>query len=135
MGIRSGLRVVCACAWFAGSGCTSLKEIPRSDYASRPERRHLRVQTRDGRTYEFDSARFDADSLYGMTHRDVEGPTDEIATFSLPLEDVSRISARSVDWYRTGLVGGGLVAALVAAGLSARSSDKPEPPPPGPRLP
>lgn len=136
MEIHRGLRVVCACLWLASSGCTSLREVPRSDYASQPERRHVRVQTRDGRRYEFDSVRFDADSLYGQAHRDVEGPTDEIVSFDLALEDVSRISTRGVDWYRTGLVGGGVIAGLVAAGLSARNGGKAsEPPPGGPRLP
>jgi hypothetical protein len=136
MRIGGVLRAACACLWLAGSGCTALREIPRSDYAARPERRRVRVQTRDGRLYEFDSARFDSDSLYGTTRRDVEGPTDEIATFSLALDDVSRISSREVDWYRTGLVGGGVIAGVVAAGLSARGSGKTsEPPPIGPRLP
>ncbi len=136
MRVRKGLRVACACLWLTGSGCTALREIPRSDYAAQPERHNLRVQTRDGRSYVFDSARFDADSLYGMTRLDREGATDEIATFSLPLEEVSRITTRRVDWYRTGLVGGGVVAGLVAAGLNARGNGKAsEPPPGGPRLP
>lgn len=131
-----GLRVACACLWLVGSGCTTLREIPRSDYAAQPERNNVRVQTRDGRSYAFDSARFDADSLYGMRRLDREGTADEIATFSLPLEDVSRITTRRVDWYRTGLVGGGVIAGLVAAGLNARGDGKSsEPPPGGPRLP
>lgn len=136
MRVHKGLRVACACLWLAGSGCTALREIPRSEYAAQPERNNVRVQTRDGRSYAFDSAHFDADSLYGMTRRDVEGEDDVIATFNLPLEEVSRITTRRVDWYRTGLVGGGVIAGLVAAGLNARGNGKSdEPPPGGPRLP
>ena len=116
------LRVACATLWLAGSGCTALKELPRQEYTAEAEREHVQVETRDGRVYQFDDVRFDADSLYGSARRDVEGYADEFATFDLALDDVQRISTRKIDWYRTGLVGGGLIAALVAAGLSSQSN-------------
>ena len=34
--------------WIAASGCTSLREIPRADYNTMPERKGVRVETREG---------------------------------------------------------------------------------------
>jgi hypothetical protein len=131
------LRVACATLWLAGSGCTALKELPRQEYTAEAEREHVQVETKDGRVYHFDDVRFDADSLYGSTRRDVEGYADEFATFDLALDDVQRIQTRKVDWYRTGLVGGGVIAALVAAGLSSQSNSNGDGgvSPGGPRIP
>ena len=106
-------------AWLAASGCTTLREIPRSEYAARPDRKAVRVWTHEGLEYEFDYATVAADTLTGFRHRDVEGTLDQVAVLRFALSDIDRLSARSVDWYRTGLVGGGLLAAVVAAGLSA----------------
>jgi hypothetical protein len=112
-------------SWLLAAGCTTLREIPRSQYASQPERRHVRLVTREGLVYEFDYIQVSGDSLIGYRRRDVEGPAEEFALVGLPLEEVQRLSARSVDWYRTGLIGGGVIAAFVAKGLT-ESSDKPE---------
>jgi len=49
--------------WLAGNGCTTLREIPRSDYGQVQERHGVRVETRDGLVYDFDYASFTADSL------------------------------------------------------------------------
>ena len=54
--------------------------------------------------------------------RDVEGPIDEFDTLRLPLDEVATISARRIDWYRTGLVGGLSMAAIVAVALSRHAS-------------
>lgn len=105
--------------WLLAQGCTSLRELPRRDYSARADRKGVRVETRDRLVYEFDYATFDADSLTGYRSRsDVEGPVDQLAVVRVALDDVEHLSTRSVDWYRTGLVGGGVLAAVVAAGLA-----------------
>lgn len=111
---RLGAAALC----LAASGCTALREVPRSQYATQPERRNVRVMTRDSLQYEFERVRFAADTLTGYHRRDVEGPVEEYSTVTLALEDVSNLSTRRVDWYRTGLVGGLGLAAILAAALS-----------------
>ncbi len=120
-----GLRLAALAGWLAASGCTTLREIPRGEYAAIPERKAVRVETREGLVYEFDYATFDPDSLSGFRHRpDVEGPVDQVAMLRIPLDSVQRLTARGVDWYRTGLVGGGVIAGAIALGLTqgARAS-------------
>jgi hypothetical protein len=106
-------------AGLASAGCTTLRELPRSEYAARPERPRVRVETTEGLVYEFDYAQVGPDSLVGFRERDTEGPIHEIGTMSMPLDGIRTMSVRKVDWYRTGLVGGGALAAVVAAGLTA----------------
>jgi hypothetical protein len=121
---RSRLLRICASgALLWATGCTSLREIPPADYATQSERKHVRVETREGLVYEFDFARVESDSLIGFRQRNVEGAFEEFVTVRLALDDVQRLSSRSVDWYRTGLVGGGVLAAVVAAGLGASSGN------------
>lgn len=107
------------------TGCTTLREIPRSEYAARPERKALRVWTSEGLEYEFDYATVAGDTLTGFRHRDVEGLLDQVAVLRFALSDIQRMSARGIDWKRTGLVGSGVLAGVVAAGLaqSNRGSD------------
>jgi hypothetical protein len=123
------LRVAVLAAWIvSGGGCTSLRELPRTDYAARPERKGVRVETREGLVYEFDSATFDPDSLTGYRLRtEVEGPVDEVAVVRIALDDITRMRTRRLDWYRTGLVGGSVLAGVVAVGLAQanRGSDAP----------
>lgn len=119
-------RLALVVAWLAGAGCTSLREIPRTDYASMPERKHVRIETREGLVYEFDYVRVSGDSLVGYRRRDVEGPVDEYAVQGVSLDAIQRLSARGLDWYRTGLIGGGVLAAVLVAGLTGPS------PPTGP---
>ena len=40
----------------------------------------------------------------------------------IALDDVTRLRTRRVDWYRTGLVGGSVLAGVVAIGLAKASS-------------
>lgn len=116
---------VAACAlWLAGSGCTSLREIPRGEYGVIPERKDVRLVTRAGLKYEFDFARVQGDTLIGYKRREVEGPIDEFATMRLALDEVGVLEARRVDWLRTGLVGAGVVGVVVAAGLIRNRSDQ-----------
>lgn len=117
------LRAAGALILLAAHGCTSLREIPRSEYASVPERQNIRLETQDGLEYEFDFARFGDDSLTGFRRQPVEGVVDNYAMFSLPYGDVRKLSSRRVDWYRTGLLGGGMLAAVVVAGLSTRGNE------------
>ncbi len=69
MRIHRGLRVGACALWLWGSGCTSLREIPRGDYAARPQREHVRVVTRQGLLYEFDYATFAADRSAALSLR------------------------------------------------------------------
>jgi len=123
MKVSRGWHVLVLLAWSMGSGCTSLREIPRSDYAARAQDRPIRVVTREGLNYELDAAKVEADTLVGYRRRDVQGPIDEFDTVRLPLDEVATISARRVDWYRTGVVGGLSMAAVVAVALSLRASN------------
>ena len=122
-----------ACALLL-SGCSTFREIPRSDYAAHPALRNVRVVTRDTLKYEFESARVTADTLTGFHRRDTGGPIDEYDTVRLPLDQVSSLRVRRTDWYRTGLIGGLAVATVVVAGLAARANsggggnDNPPPP-------
>lgn len=116
---RRSIRVIIVACLLCAQGCTSLRELPRRDFAARPERKAVRAETRDRLVYEFDYATFDPDSMTGYRHRnDVEGPVDQIAVVRVALEDIDHLSTRSLDWYRTGLVGGGVLAAVLAAGLA-----------------
>jgi hypothetical protein len=131
----STARLAAAALWLAASGCTALREVPRSQYAAQPERRNVRVMTRDSLQYEFERARFAADSLVGYHRRDVEGPVEEYSTVKLALDDVSRLTTRRVDWYRTGLIGGVGLAAILAAALSRAGGDGGPPADPNPCAP
>ena len=124
MRLNRGLRVVVCGLWVAGSGCTALREIPRGTYAALPERDHVRVETRDGLIYEFDYAQFGPDSLMGFRRRDVETPADEYAALGLPLDQVTRLSARGIDWTRTGLVGGGVLLVVLVAAFSNNNKNQ-----------
>lgn len=107
-------------AWCAASGCTALQEIPRTEYTSLNERHSVRVLTRDSLSYEFDYATITRDSLVGFRRNDAEnsGPVPEYSSLSMPLDNIERLSARKVDWYRTGLIGGLGVLAVAGAGLA-----------------
>ena len=94
---------------------SALREVPRGDYAARPERQHVRIDTTEGLHYEFDYVRVEHDTLTGFKERDVEGALAEISTVRVPLDDVRALSTRQTDWYKTGLAGGIVVAAVIAA--------------------
>jgi hypothetical protein len=115
-------------------GCTALREIPRSQYAAQGERRNVAIDTHEGLHYEFDLVRVGSDSLTGFRRRDTEGPLEEFDALPLPLEAIAKMSARRVDWYRTGLIGGAGLAAIIASALARRGTETIEPISPcGPR--
>ena len=109
--------------WLLANGCTTLREIPRGDYAQLPERRGVRVETRDGLVYDFDYASVSGDSLTGVRHRnDIEGPVDQTVSFSIALDDIQQLTTRRFDWYRTSLVGGSVVAGVLVAALGVQAA-------------
>ena len=106
----------------AANGCTALREIPRSDYGQVHERHGVRVETRDGLIYEFDYASFTADSLTGYRNRtEMEGPVDQMVALRLSLDDIDHLTTRKVDWMRTGLIGGTVLATVLVAGLNGNT--------------
>ena len=115
-------RVECAAVLallLAANGCTALREIPRADYGQVKERHSVRVETRDGLVYDFDYASFTADSLTGYRSRtEMDGPVDQTVALKLALDDVERLTTRKVDWTRTGLIGGTVLAGVLVAGLN-----------------
>jgi len=115
-------RVECAVVLallLAANGCTALREIPRADYGQVHERHSVRVETRDGLVYDFDYASFTADSLTGYrTRTEMDGPVDQTVALKLALDDVERLTTRKVDWTRTGLIGGTVLAGVLVAGLN-----------------
>lgn len=115
-----GLRFAAALMILASTSCTSLREVPRSDLAARPERKAVAVETRDGLFYQFDFATFDADSMSGFRERaDLEGPFGHVTRVRFALEDIAKLSVRTIDWYRTGLIGGGVIGAALGVGLGS----------------
>ena len=60
-------------AWLLVNGCTTMREIPRTDYGQIPAGRNVRVETKDGLVYDFDYATVSGDSLSGVRVRnDIE---------------------------------------------------------------
>lgn len=124
MTMSKWVRAAVLAAWVWSAGCTTLRELPRTDYGAAPERKGVRVETRDGLVYEFDHATYDPDSLTGYRLRtELEGPVDEMAVVRIALDDVTRMRTRRVDWYRTSLIGGGVLAGVVAVGLAKASAN------------
>ena len=104
----------------ASTGCMTLREIPRQEFNARAERRGVRVETRDGLLYEFDYASLTGDTLVGYrNHPESEGAADAVTVIRVPFADVQRLTSREVDWRRTGLIGGTVVATALTLGLNA----------------
>ena len=110
--------------WCAASGCTTLQEIPRAEYTAGRERRAVRVMTRDSLQYEFDYTVVSNDTLTGFRREEVGGAVPEYASVAFPLDNIEKLAARRVDWYRTTLVGGVGILAVAGAGLAKNSSGR-----------
>jgi hypothetical protein len=104
------------------SSCTAMREIPRDEFTAREERKNIRVETREGLIYDFDFVRVQGDSLIGFRRLDIESPIEEYRRLGFVPDDIEKLSARGISWTRTGLVGGGVIAAVVAAGLSTSNN-------------
>lgn len=118
-------RAAALVAGIAATGCTSLREVPRPEYTAEPERKHVRIVTRDGLVYEFDRVAVSGDTLIGFRRQDVESNFDEFSSMRFLADEVTQFSARRLDWKRTGLIGGGVIAVLVARGLSESDDEDP----------
>ena len=99
------------------TGCTTMKDVPRSDLNAKPERQNVRVVTTQGLEYIFDFARVNGDTLVGYRRRDVPGRNETYDTLPIPFDDLSHVTARAVDWKRTGLISVAAVGTALAVGL------------------
>jgi hypothetical protein len=116
--IARGSRAAIAALWIVASGCSAMRELPRAEWAAAPERKDVEIETSSGERYVFETARFSADSLTGYRQRPGDGVFEQVDATALPLERVTRLQARRIDWYRTGLIGGVVLAGILAASLS-----------------
>lgn len=121
------LRGAVILTWLTGSGCSTLREIPPSHYAEHEKRRDVRVEMTDGRVFEFDEIHVDGDTLTGYKREDTEGRVDDFATVRFATGDVSKMSARSVDWNHTGLLTALIVGVVVAVGLTVSANTNTNP--------
>ena len=127
-----------ALAAVALGGCSSLVQVPRSEFAATAERKNVRVRTQAGEEYAFDRIRVSADSLSGtgyqqrlVTRADGETEIDEMATqVSLPLADVVSMEERRRNWKSATRWGLGVAAAsafVVAVGSNTGTHDNAKP--------
>lgn len=116
---------LCLGLCLGATGCSTMRELPRAEYATRPERKGVVVDTREGLHYRFDYAHFGPDTLIGHRLRDTEGAFEEYHTVAIPLEAVERLSVRRTNWLRTGLIGGGVIAAAATAVVAGRPDKSP----------
>ena len=130
------------------TGCSSLSQVPRSEYAAQPERKSVLVRTTEGEQFAFDRVTISADTLSGVGYQqrtvylsDGQATIEEVAVpVRLPLERIASLSEKRRDWGRTakwGLGAAGAAAFVIAVGTN--SSDEPAAEPgggkgPGPEL-
>jgi hypothetical protein len=116
------------------SGCSSLIQVPRSQFAAAPVRKNVLIRTESGQQYAFDRVSVTADSLFGTGYQqrlvvrsDGESQMDEVSTdVRLPLANITSLSEKKRDWKRTTKWGVGALAAsafVVAVGTSKGNSD------------
>ena len=120
-------RTLAALACLFAGGCSTMHELPRAEYAARPERKGVMVETREGLHYKFDVAHFSPDSLTGEHMRDTEGAFEEYTRVTIPLESIAQMKVRRTSWLRTGVIAGGVAVAaataVAAKGKSTGSTD------------
>ena len=94
MKVVSSILVVAVFA--ATSGCSSLVQVPRAEFASAPERKNVLIRTAEGEQYAFDRVQVTADSLSGTGYQqrtvvrgDGESMIEEVQTqIRLPLDRI-----------------------------------------------
>jgi hypothetical protein len=122
----------------SATGCSSLVQVPRAEFAAEPVRKNVLIRTESGQQYAFDRVDVTADSLFGTGYQqqtvirsDGETEVDEVATqIRVPLADVTSLSERKKDWGRTTKWGVGALAAgafVVAVGTSSGNTDDAKP--------
>ena len=120
------------------SGCSSLVQVPRADFAAQPVRKNVLIRTDLGEQYAFDRVDVTADSLFGAGYQrktvvrsDGESQIEETATLlRLPLANITSLSEKKRDWGRTTKWGVGALAAtalVVAVGTSSANTDEAQP--------
>lgn len=119
---RGRLRTLAALACLSATGCATMRELPRGEYAARPERKGVVVDTHEGLHYRFDVAHFSPDTLVGERLRDTEGAFAEYNTIAIPLESVAKLQVRQTSWLRTGAIAGGVAVAAITAVVSRKGS-------------
>src|SRR5262245_7019743 len=118
-------RWLAALACLFAAGCSTLHELPREEYAARPERKGVVVDTREGLHYKFDLARFTADSLVGQHLNETEGSFEEYSTVAIPLETVERLQVRQTNWLYNGLIAGAVAVAAIFTVSSRKDNSAP----------
>ena len=124
--------------FLSASGCSSLVQVPRAQFAAEPTRKNVLIRTESGQQYAFDRVDVTADSLFGTGYQqqtvirsDGETQVDEIATLiRIPLAEVTSLSERKKDWGRTTKWGVGALAAgafVVAVGTSGGDEEEAKP--------
>lgn len=108
----------------AQTGCTALRAIPVTSYGESGTRRDVVAETTDGRRLEFEEAHAEGDTLVGYRRAD-EDTTRTLGETRLPFEQITKLSRKSVDWRRTGLIGGAVIAGAVVYGLTRQKDDTP----------
>jgi hypothetical protein len=126
------LAVVSALAF--ASGCSSLAQVPRGEFASVPVRKSVLVRTSDGEQFAFDRAVISADTLTGVGYQqrtvvlaDGQPSVEEVSTeVRLPLERIASLQQKRRDWGRTAkwsLGAAGAAAFVIAVGTNAVEDD------------
>ena len=120
------------------TGCSSLSQVPRSEYAAQPERKSVLVRTTEGEQFAFDRVTISADTLSGVGYQqrtvylsDGQAAIEEVAVpVRLPLDRVASLSEKRRDWGRTakwGLGAAGAAAFVIAVGTNSSDETAAEP--------
>ena len=119
-------RAAAALLLLAAQGCSVMREIPPAQYAEQETRKQVRVTTRDGTTLTFKPAHFSADSVWGEHRVDRgAGAPAPAQTVAFPLDQVTRLEVKQLDWVRTGIVLGIAAVAGIAAIVANQKNQTP----------
>jgi hypothetical protein len=130
--------IVVVSSFVLATGCSSLAQVPRGEFAAVPVRKNVLVRTIEGEQYAFDRAVISADTLTGIGYRqhtivldDGQPSIEEIATeVHLSLDRVASLQEKRRDWGRTtrwGVGAAGAAAFVIAVGTRTLNGDAPTP--------